>query len=100
MLCFFLNPLGQVAPRRAKKPQHSAEQQAPDRHDHRNDSARTELGYHVHKFILMSRFLLDIDYILCTRRAETANIGEWTIQAPIPESLWGRQSVTGGNRRA
>jgi hypothetical protein len=95
MLCFFLNPLGQVAPRPAKKPQHSADQQTPDRYDHRNDSAWAELGYHGHKFIGMSRFSLDIDYILCTRWAETANIGEWTIQAPIPESLWDRQSVPG-----
>ena len=44
------------------------------------------------------RFPLDIDYILCTRRAETAKIGEWTIQAPIPENLWDRQSVSGGKR--
>ena len=50
------------------------------------------------KSLKMSRFLIDIDYILCTRRAETANIGEWTIQAPIPESLWDRQSVSGGKR--
>jgi hypothetical protein len=73
----------------------SSEQEAPDRHGHRNDLPWGLLGYHGHKFIEMSRFSLDIDYILCTRWAETANIGEWTIQAPIPESLWDRQSVSG-----
>ena len=67
-------------------------------HNHHNDLPGAELGFGGHKFILMSRFPLDIDYILCTRRAETANIGEWTIQAPIPESLWGRQSEPGGKR--
>ena len=55
-----------------------------------------ELGYRWYKFIEMSRFSLDIDYRLCTRRAETANIGEWTIQAPIPKNRWGRQSVSCG----
>ena len=64
-------------------------------HNHNNDLPWAELGFDGHKFILMSRFSLDIDYILCTRRVETANIGEWTIQAPIPESLWDRQSVSG-----
>jgi hypothetical protein len=63
-----------------------------------NDLAKAELGYPGHKFIEMSRFSLYIDYILCTRRAETVNIGEWTIQAPIPESLWDRQSEPGGKR--
>ena len=40
-----------MAQRRAKKPQHLAEQQAPDRHDQHNESARAELGHHGHKFI-------------------------------------------------
>jgi hypothetical protein len=76
----------------------SSEQQAPDLYGHRNDLLWAELGFDGYKFIEMSRFSLDIDYILCTRWAETANIGEWTIQAPIPESLWDRQSEPGGKR--
>jgi len=70
------------------------------RHLHHKDSAWADLGYHGQENILRCRFLNDIDYMLCTRRAETENIGEWTIQAPIPESLWDRQSVTDGKRWA
>jgi len=43
-------------------------------------------------------FPWDIDYILCTRRPGTENIGEWTVQSPIPENLWDKQSVFGGKR--
>jgi hypothetical protein len=43
-------------------------------------------------------FPVDIDYILCTRGAGTENIGEWTLQSPIPENLWDRQSVLGEKR--
>jgi len=57
-----------------------------------------ENGSRGHEFIQKDGFLVDIDYILCTRRAGTENIGEWTVQSPIPENLWGRQSVFGGKR--
>lgn len=50
------------------------------------------------KNLFLCRFLNDIDYMLCTRRDETENIGEWTFQSPIPESLWDKQSVVGGKR--
>jgi hypothetical protein len=87
-----------MAARRAEKPRHPDEQQTPERHDHRNDLGWTELGYKGQEFIFKSRFLNDIDYMLCTRRDETENIGEWTFQSPIPENLWVRQSVSGGKR--
>lgn len=65
-----------MAARPAEKPRHPDEQQAPERHYHHNDSAWTELGCHGQEFIFRSRFLNGIDYMLCTRRDETENIGE------------------------
>jgi hypothetical protein len=57
-----------------------------------------ENGYRGREVIKKDGFIVDIDYILCTRRAGTENIGEWTVQSPIPENLWDRQSVFGGKR--
>lgn len=53
---------------------------------------------HGREIIQKDGFRVNIVYILCTLRAGTENIGEWTVQSPIPGSLWDRQSVFGGKR--